>query len=101
MLTPSVSTMFTARSYHSLPTSQLSRRAKGRAPLKSSSCLEQPAELLALVRLADFLGDHPAQLVLQPRLALVVGDAFLEEVEALDDPAVALAVVVGNWTEML
>ena len=58
--------------------------------------LEQPAELLALVGLADLLGDHPAQLILQPGLPLVIGDAFFEELESGDDPAVALAVIVAE-----
>ena len=96
MLTPSVSTMLTATSYQLLAHQPVVALGQGDVGVEVVVLLEQPAELLALVGLADFLGDHPAHLVLQPRLALVVGDALLEEVESLDDPAVALAVIVAE-----
>ena len=55
---------------------------------------EQPAELLVLVGAADLLRREPAHVPVELRLVFVVADALLEEVDSLDHPLVAAAIVV-------
>ena len=84
------------RSYHFLPTSQLSRYlGLGDVEfVKFVVFLEELAIQLVLVRTADLLRNRPAGLPEQPRIVIVVGDALLQILDAFDDPMIAIAVVV-------
>ena len=63
--------------------------------------LEEAAEELLLVGPADLVGDEPADVPQQPRLAVVVAHAVLEEADAANHPEVLVVVVVEGGGDVV